>query len=690
MDTPRITGPLPAAEPVYVPHAAAPGRAPSPARRWRLFLAVFAAAAALCLLANYLRAPVFRSAATLLVEAPASQSRSAPVAVAEDGGMVLAAPTRSAQLLATEQQRLLATPLLKALAEEFAEDLSNFERAPEPLTALQSMARVQFDATTNLLDVGLEGRTPVLLQQILERWLARYEETRASATASARDSDDSSLRQQLAALDDKIAAQRAKVDGFRDEHGIVSDERAENAHAAKLKGLNESINQAADEEMRAAARLDAIRAALAAGKPVAEGKNLAAIERLQAKVELLRDTVRAQSDQYTEKFALIAPEIMAARKDLEQAERDLEAMRQRSADEVVSGAETDLATARDAKLALQAQQRELRGELTDFSRRFDALAVLRAGLAELEAQAAPLRKRLVETEVAAGDLVPRVSVLAAPSLPSVPVRPAYARDAAIGVALAFVLALGVTLLIEFLTRPAQTPVPAAPPPQIYSLNTQLFPPTSPAPALAAMPAAPALPATALPALAAARPRELAPAEISQLLHAGDTRSKLLVGLLVSGAAVEEIEVLRGGDLLDGVLHVGAPPRPLALAPTLLALWSQLGPAPDAPLFAAPDGTPLTRADLLGTLVYVAHDAGVAHPEEVTADALRHTGFAWWVRQGLKLGELPRLGGMLTPAQIASYASYAPPGAGRTLTQIGGFYPALADAARVDGTAADTV
>jgi integrase len=205
-----------------------------------------------------------------------------------------------------------------------------------------------------------------------------------------------------------------------------------------------------------------------------------------------------------------------------------------------------------------------------------------------------------------------------------------------------------------------------------------------------MPPTSAVPAAELPALPAARPRELAPAEITQLLHAGDAQAQLLVGLLVSGAAVDEIEILRGGDLVDGVLRLGTPLRPLDLAPSLQGLWSQLGRAADAPLFATPDGTPLTRADLLGTLVYVAHDAGVARPEEVTADALRHTGFAWWVRQGLKLGELPRLGGLLTPAQIASYASYAPPGAGRTLTQIGGFYPALADAVRVDGTAADTV
>ena len=97
----------------------------------------------------------------------------------------------------------------------------------------------------------------------------------------------------------------------------------------------------------------------------------------------------------------------------------------------------------------------------------------------------------------------------------------------------------------------------------------------------------------------------------------------------------------------------------------------------ATLFVATPDTALTLADLEGTLIYLAHDAGLSRPEEVTADTLRHTYFAWLVRQGLKLGELPRVGGALAPALIASYAPLAPPGAGRPLEGIDPRYPALA-------------
>ncbi|MGE3774621.1 MAG: hypothetical protein AB7I32_16980, partial [Gammaproteobacteria bacterium] len=545
-----------------------------------------------------------------------------------------------------------------------------------PISALQVMARVKFDAATNLLDVGLEGRTPELLKRMLERWLARYEESRATLTAQTRDTDDRAAREQLAALDAKIAARRAEIDAFRAAHGIVSEERTENTHAAKLKGLNDSINKAEDEEMRAAARLDALRVAAAAGKPVAEAQNLAAIGRLQEKVETLRDMVRAQRDQFTEKYAQIAPEIVAARKDLEQAEQDLATMRERAQAEVMTKAEQELATARDAKLALMQQQGALKGELNDFSRRFEELGALRTRLAELEMQAAPLRERLVKSEVASADLAPRVSVLASPSLPTRPTSPAYARDALLGVGAAFVAALFVTWLVEFLTRGA--PASMTPPqPHIYSLNTQLFPPAGgglalPPGGFAESPTS----AAALPGLPPPRTRELSPEEVAAMLATGDERARLVVALLVSGVDAGDVAGLRGGDLdATGTLALGT--RTLPLAPGVRALWQRVASGAEAPLFAAAPATTLTLADLEGTLVYVAHDAGIAHPEEVTAAALRHTCFAWLVRHGLKLGELPRVGGTLAPAQIASYAPLAPPGAGRTLEQIEPWYPALA-------------
>lgn len=665
------------------PLDSAPAR---PQRRGRVFALVFVVALVAALAFTFARPAIYRSAATLLVEAPAAPARPLANLVADPveaagAALALLAPAGSpAQLLATERQRLLSPTLLSALAAEFADELAQ-AGAAGPLAALQAMAQVDYDPATNLLDVALEGSAPALQQRLLERWLDLYETSRVAETTASRGSDDEARRAQLAALEEKIAAQRTRIDDFRQAHGIVSDAREDNRAAAKLKGLNEAINAAEDEEMRAAARLAALDRALAAGEPVTQGQERAAIDRLEKRVAALRDQVRAESDQYTERYAAIAPEIMAARKDLAQAEADLEAMRLRATDEVIGGARTALASARDTKAGLVAQQEALRRELAAFNTRFDELRALRDELSGLEAQAAPLRERLVRAEVAAGDLAPRVSVLAAPSTPTRPLRPDYLRDAGLGVVAAFVLAWLATLFHEFLTRvPAGAAAPE-PTPTIYSMNTQLFPPpgtaASPPGALTALPGQPLAGLPAPPALPP--PRELAPAEAAALLAAGDRTARLAVALGLLGVGAAELVALRVADVAgDGRLGVGHPPRalvvPESLRPALQALAD--GRELEAPLLTGADGTALSDADLAGMLTWVAHDAGLSRAAELGFETLRHTYFAWLVRQGLRLGELPRVGGALPPQVLASYAAFAPPGSGRALEEVAQVYPAL--------------
>jgi succinoglycan biosynthesis transport protein ExoP len=655
-------------------------------RRWPVFAGVFGLALALGLAFTLLRPAVYRSAATLLVEPPANPGR--PLAtLTPDAALALLAPTTSsAQLLATEQQRLLAAPLLQQVADEFAAGLADVDDAASPLATLQAMVAVEFDAATSLIDVALEGPAPDLQQRVLERWLEHYQATRVVSTTQVRDADDASLREQLAALDGRIAEQRARIDGFRETHGIVSEARDDNRDAAKLKGLNDSINVAEDEEMRAAGRLAAVQRALEAGEPVSQDKDRAAIERLEERIAALRDQVRAQGDKYTEKFAAIAPEITAARKDLAQAEADLEAMKAQADADVLSQAQTGLAAAREAKSALVQQQAALRTRLTSFNRRFEELEALRGELAALEAQAAPLRERLVRSEVAAGELAPRVSVLAAPATPARPVRPAYLRDAGLALAASFVFAWLATLFYEFLTRaPGASQPPADLQPRIYSMNTQLFPPPG-TPALPSGVPLPALPAMAPQALLAAPPaRELSPAEVAALLAAGDDTARLAIALVLLGLTGDELVALRVDDLAaDAQLRVGRPPRALALPSNIAALAARgvAGRSADSALFGGvvATGAPFSVADLQGTLTWVAHDAGLSRPGEVTVETLRHTCFAWLVRQGLRLGELPRVGGALAPSVIASYAVFAPPGAGLSLEQIPRVYPALATVA----------
>ncbi|MBI2802097.1 MAG: hypothetical protein HYX63_17745 [Gammaproteobacteria bacterium] len=648
------------AEPTLATDEPRPRHLPS---RTQCFLSVFVTAAVAGLLFTFLRTPIYRSSATLLVEPPTGNVPTAGAASGVSPASMMPA-AGATQYLATERQRLLSEPVLTLVANEFATTLGGHP----PLGTLQGMVDVTYVAETNLIEIGIEGPTPDVLPRILEHWLEEYTTVRTTATSSAHEDASADLKGQLAALETRIAEQRARVDAFRVEHDIVSPERAENRDLAKLTGLNESINRAEEDETKARARFDAVRQAIAAGEPVTQDRDRVAIEQLEEKMRVLRDQVQAYAGQFTEKFAQIAPEITAARKNLKMVEADLAAKRTEATAAVLAQTEHDL------KAALAGQQSALKSKLTNFGQHFEAFKTLEQRLTELQAQAAPLRERVVKSDVAAHELFAAITVLAKPSTPTRPVRPAYARDAGIAVGSAFALALLATLLIDFLARTPMTVDAPEPPSTVYTYNTHLL---SPLPAATQ----PLLNQRAsLPTPSVAGRRELMPAEVNALLAAADDQSRLIVALLLAGAAPEDIAMLTAGDIgPNGHLRLAGRTEDLSLPVNCLVLLAHRGaaaPGPDMPLFQQPGSAPLASADLDATLTYLAHDAGVSRPDEVSVAALRHTYFAYLVRQGLRLGELPRVGGALAPVLLASYAPYAPPGVGRRLEEIDAVYPAL--------------
>lgn len=666
-----ITGP---ASPYVEPPLTEPVRLQ---RRAKVFLLVFTLIALPALLFTFLREPVYRSSAALLVEPPVAATRG----TALPPGAVVTLPaggTNTTQFLATELQRVLSEAVLEPVANDMHASLPTLTSGGSPLAILQTVIDANYTTETSLLDMHVEGPQPDALAPILQRWLASYQAARETSTAVSHDSDSEMLRGQLAEMQAQIDVQKRKVDGFRREHGIVSSERTDNRELARLKGLNDAINRAEEEEVKAAARLDSVRAAIAAGEPVTQGSDRAALERLEERVMQLRDQVLAYDGQFTEKYAQIAPEILTARENLQRAEADLAAKRREGVAEALATADHDLVAARASTAALVEQQGSLKSTLTQFGERFEEFATLQRGLAEIEAQAIPLRERLTRAEVAANELYPKVTLVGAPSTPTRPIRPAYWRDASISVGAAFALALFATWFYEFLNRPPPGPSSYAmsPPdlqPRIYSYNTQLFPPPNAPPTMQlAQTATGTLPSPASSA------RELMPSEIADLLALADKPTKLLMGLLLCGASGQEIAQLRWSDLRDDN-NLSANGRVLCLAPAcwtwLQDLASQRA-SDDGAIFVDAVGNSLSAADLRATLTYLAHDAGISRPEDISLETLRHTYFAYLVRQGLKLGQLPAVGGAFSPVILASYAGFSPPGAGLTLDAIDPVYPVL--------------
>ena len=94
-----------------------------------------------------------------------------------------------------------------------------------------------------------------------------------------------------------------------------------------------------------------------------------------------------------------------------------------------------------------------------------------------------------------------------------------------------------------------------------------------------------------------------------------------------------------------------------------------------PLWAGSD-LHQTPEDLSARIGLLAHDAGLSHPKEVTADVLRHSYIAFLVRGGARLTELPRIIGHVPPSALSRYAALAPAGPARPLSEVDLIYPVL--------------
>jgi site-specific recombinase XerD len=140
--------------------------------------------------------------------------------------------------------------------------------------------------------------------------------------------------------------------------------------------------------------------------------------------------------------------------------------------------------------------------------------------------------------------------------------------------------------------------------------------------------------------------------------------------------LDECALLSAEDFVleDGSLRVsGKASRKIDLPPAARKLFSEHAPVP---LWADAQSPATGVAELAGRIPLLASDAGVAHPQEVTADALRHGYLGFLVRQGARLTEIERIVGSMPAGQLKAYAALAPAGPAKGLDAVDRVYPAL--------------
>ena len=644
--------------------------------RFLIFLFVFVACAAATLAYVFGRLPVYESVASVLITPPAAEETGTVNATAESG-----TGASDFGIIGIERYQLLAIPLLTRVLDLLRQEEGALRGLPANIAELRKVISIRRFETTKIVTLRAAGPDPRILPVIVNRWLDLYLETQARSQRSSASDENARLNRQVEALQLRTASKRAEIEAFRNRHDIVSMERDENRLLARLKGLTTSLNTTKEEELNAQGQLNAVTAALRSGKPVINLQNQRRMANLEQRLVALQEQIKDFEQRFTRLYMELDPNIKAVLRQRALVEERIAALRREASASVLAAAEQRLASTRQSVIGLKNEFERSKRRIAEFSARFAEHTALVEELAEMEATHRQARDRLLRREVNAEGGITKVEVLESAVLPIEPIWPNYTRDAGIGLGGSLVLGILAVLLFDFFTRPARSPESDLGAEIVRSALAR----TAPLPTLESSPVTqveiePDPPPAAVSYQPAAR--ALDETEIGALMAAGDAETRLIIGLLLSGIALDQIAALRRGnfDIVAGVVTAPSQqPRAAAIPDALRAGFErQLSAAvgPDDPVWRDHEGGPRSREDLKALIMMTARDAGLAEPELATAEGILHSYLVYLVGQGMRLADLEIVTGPIAPSVRAAYAVHAPAGAAVPFDQVETVHPAL--------------
>jgi hypothetical protein len=440
-----------------------------------------------------------------------------------------------------------------------------------------------------------------------------------------------------------------------------------------------------EKQATAEARLRALEQAVESGQGGLSARDDPTLASMENRASQLREELRDMGRTYTEDFLAMDPRARATRTRLAELESQIVQRRAASQEMVLAKAREDVATTTANLERLQTQMASERRGLSNFSVRFSQVKAMEDDLASIERARRETLERLARIEASEKARRPSIDVLQPAAAPTSPWRPDYLRDGGLVLAGSFVLGLLAMGFVELFNRsPAPAPAAAAP-------MTVVVPnwPLVGGPAVARvsqqgpdalLPLRPTSSAGSQ-ALAAPEPavRELQQQEVAALLAAARGPARLACALWLLGLSSDEVTSLRRSavDAQSLRLHVGgAWAREVVLPQWLADEVPAATDGSDAPLVSDGSGQPMSPSDLQTLLACAAIDAGLPGAVNVTPDLLRFTAIAWWVREGLRLADLPARAGRLDAQDLGGLADLAQAIPRRAPEQVEPLMPAL--------------
>jgi polysaccharide biosynthesis transport protein len=621
--------------------------------RLNIFLIVFICSAAISLIYSYSRPAIFQSTATLLTSAMTAvdQASKAP----------------DVEHVAIQRQILLSQELLTETIRRLK--LTN-PVIQMDMPQVHQILQVHPIPETNLVRMLAEGTEPTLLPLLINTWIDVYSDARAEEIEKNKSGTTQKLKDELVALEQKIEITRSALTQFSNQHDIISTGRDENDVLARLKGLTTSLNNASEEEVKAKAKLEAIDKAIAEGKVVVPKQDQANLAALELRLQQLKEKLTEFQQRYTPGFMALQPAIKQLPEEIKKLENEIESKSNFGSQIVLSDAEQEYAAARQTVNVIKEQLNAHKKLAADFSTRFTEHERLKTDLEGLEKIYRETQERYVQIETQQYEKYPQVEIVERAVLALQPISPDYDRDALIALSGSLLLGLISVWLFDYLTRAQQhqpsVMISGFGIPQDSRMNHLDYHQTP----------LPKLQQHQNPTLIMAQDRELTDSDLKGLLVNANSVTQRLICLLLCGLSLDEAANIKPDDIdydKNTMALKGSIPRTLKLSTATKGLVEKLD---KSPVFNEQQS--LGNHELSALISLAAIDAGLSHPEEISAQSIRHTYIVFLVKQGLRLGELVDLVGYLPTSDLLNYARYSPPRPGCGIDQIETVHPVLAE------------
>ena len=627
-------------------------------RRFIIFVTVFLISAAISLTYSYSRPAIYRSSATLLTSAMTAIDRESSPAdiqhVAIQKQILL-----GHELVAETLKRLKASAATGFIQQLTTDDIHNFLTV-EPV------------AETNLVEIRAEGTDSEFLPLLANTWIDVYLDARAEEIKKLAGNTTGIIENELKGLAEKINSKRIELADFRKINDISSTGRDENEPLARLNGLNDSLNKASEDEVRAKANLDAIKSAIARDQAIVPDQEQGSLQDLEKRLQELREQLAEFDKRFTRDYLKKQPTLKVIPEQIKKLEAEIKNKRDYGKNVVLTDAENNYAAAYQTVREIRAQLTENKKQAAAFTTKFAEHDALKTDLEGLEKLYRETQERLVQIETSQKEKYPQVTVIDRAYVSSDPIRPNYSRDALIALVSSLMLALFTVWIFEYLTRKQEQQA------AITLSGIHMYNPAAADMLNYQQTAAQPLAQKPTNALASPVYRELSSRQLRILLNASNLKGRQLISLLLSGLTLEEAASLKAGQIdleMATITVAGSMPRTLGISNSVKALFVQSG---DHPAWDADN--PIASDDLSTALLCAAVDSGLPNPGEITAEAVRHSYIAYLVRQGLRLSDLEQITGYLEPTVLSGYSAYSPPQQGRGIDDIELLHPALVDIA----------